>query len=142
MNRILSTLLAATLCACTNNMIVLPRPDQAQRVPGTVRYTAVAGRESRLNTVMSLNADCTSRGIPTIRVPSPPAHGTTSVRDGDYYPTFGPLTQRASCNLKPEPGAAVFYQPAEGYVGPDSLSMEIIYPDGQDHTINYDLTVK
>ena len=142
MTRLLPLLMAAAACGCTSNTVVFPHPNQVQSTSGPVRYTAIAGREGRVAMAMSLNADCTPSGIPTIRVPNPPAHGTTAIRPGNYYPNYGQQTQRATCDLKPEPGVALFYQPAEGYLGPDTLLIEIIYPDGTDRTTSLALTVK
>jgi hypothetical protein len=95
-----------------------------------------------VNAAYSLNPDCTSTGIPVARVIVPPNHGTVEFKKGTDYPRFHPMNPRAACNGRKAPALQVFYVPTPGYVGPDTFTVETVFPDGNAHIARFPLDVR
>ncbi|MGZ5897889.1 MAG: hypothetical protein ACXWJ6_16760 [Xanthobacteraceae bacterium] len=96
---------------------------QAQR-------TVVNGQTVQLSFIYSINPDCTPRGIPTIHVTQQPQHGRVHVARISNLPNFREPNVRTVCNRRRVSGSAISYTAQRGYVGPDSISAEAIYPSG------------
>ena len=136
--------------ACTSFLLVLfgcatsgPSSIQPASPPSaTLARAAVSGTVQRLDFFDSIHPDCTSSGYPTIRVVTPPGHGTLSFEQGTEYPNFPKDNQRYECNKQRLPATLVFYQSNPGYTGPDFAIIETIFPNGFLRTTTYNLTVK
>jgi hypothetical protein len=107
-----------------------------------VTRTAVQDQRLRMATLFDLNPDCSVIGIPTVRILEPPKSGTVSVEKGNGFPSFPENSSRAKCNAGSVDGEFVFYMPKPGYVGSDSVMVEVIYPDGTAATRHYAIEVK
>jgi Domain of Unknown Function with PDB structure (DUF3857)/Transglutaminase-like superfamily len=107
-----------------------------------VTRTAVQDQRLRMATLFDLNPDCSVIGIPTVRILEPPKSGTVSVEKGNGFPSFPENSSRAKCNANSVDGEFVFYMPKPGYVGSDSVMVEVIYPDGTAGTRHYAIEVK
>ena len=79
---------------------------------------------------MSINQDCSSTGETVIRVETSPQHGTVQIKKGMDHPNFPQSNPRNACNVCSLPSTQVWYSPAHDYTGPDSVSIEMIYPNG------------
>jgi hypothetical protein len=79
----------------------------------------------------STNPDCTSRGNVTVRVVGGPQHGRVSVISTGLFPTFSAYNPRSRCNTRRVAGKQAIYVSRRGYVGPDAVALEAIYPDGR-----------
>jgi hypothetical protein len=53
-----------------------------------------------------------------------------SVENGNGFPAFPANNSRYKCNDNRTEGTVISYNPNSGYTGPDSVIVEIIYPDG------------
>jgi hypothetical protein len=92
--------------------------------------TVVAGKPFKLHEAYATNPDCSSVGDVVIRVVSPPSNGRVSIARGRVFPNFPPSNVRSDCNRRRVPGTIATYTAQRGYSGPDSVSLEIIYPTG------------
>jgi hypothetical protein len=104
--------------------------------------TVAAGTTLRLVFASSVNPDCTSRGLNTIRVTQPPVHGTARAEKAKDFPRFPPSNVRVACNTTKVPGMTLLYTPEPGFVGSDYLVFDTISPDGADREFRVALTIK
>ena len=77
-----------------------------------------------------IHEDCTSIGETITRVTIPPEHGTVVIISGRNYPNFPQTNRRYVCNSQKVNASQVWYTPRKGYIGPDSVSIDVIYGDG------------
>jgi len=146
---ILGALLLAG-CTTTTTTVVAPVTTFNQPVPRIVEvaparvqsFTTVSGSRRIFARLISLNPDCSLIGYADISVTSPPTHGVVTTERGRFYPNFPPTNQRYDCNLKPQPGVAALYQSDQGYTGMDSVTLDILFPDGIDRRVAVAITVK
>jgi hypothetical protein len=101
--------------------------------------TATAGGVLVLGHYASVNPDCTSRGKTVVRVQKTPAHGAVVLTPGRGFTSFSHATQ---CNARSVEGVTAAYRPERGYVGPDAVGFDIIYPSGIEKFKTYDIEVK
>ena len=118
----LFAILSLGLAAC------LPVPTSAQNPIVAVNKGAASGVMQRINFHNTVHADCTSAGYPTVRIVTPPANGRLVIEPVMDYPQFPATNQRYPCNLKSVPGTAVSYLSNPGYVGPDTATVEALFP--------------
>jgi hypothetical protein len=97
----------------------------------TVSRAAASGVPLNLTFTGWINPDCTSGGQTTVRLVERPQHGQTRIRAARDFPTFRPGNVRIVCNTHRVPGIAAYYVSQRGYFGPDSTTIEIIYPNGR-----------
>ena len=114
------------------------RTDRHYRIP----FAVAENRPSRINAWFDLNPDCSVAGLVSVRLLSPPSHGTMTLRQGRYYPDYPRGDQRRACNLRPRDGIAGVYRPDPGYVGPDRFVIAVVTPDGSAWTSEFRLAVK
>ena len=101
---------------------------QAQSVTTFTRYAA-SGQPLKLGFSYSTNPDCSSVGLPTIRL-STPAHGRVTVTRTTDFPNFPPTNIRSECNRRRVPGTTVHYVSQRGFTGTDYVQEEIIFASG------------
>jgi hypothetical protein len=89
-----------------------------------------------------VNPDCSSQGLPTVRITKSPTHGSLSERNGTDFPSFPSNNQRYRCNLRREPSVQLFYTPQPGFMGTDYVGVDVIHPDGRNDQWNFSITVK
>jgi hypothetical protein len=104
--------------------------------------TALAGATTRIIFAQDLNPDCSVRDIPTIRVLTPPAHGTDTIKMIEDFGAFAGFPTNVGCNKSKARGASLDYIANADYTGPDTLTYEVIYSNGTDQTTTVKLTVK
>jgi len=114
----------------------------AQPYPPPVTKTALAGATTRILFVQNLNPDCSVRDIPTVRVLTPPAHGTEAVKTIEDFGTTVAFPMVFGCSKNKARGAALDYVANADYTGPDTMTYEVIYSNGVDQTTTVKLTVK
>ena len=90
----------------------------------------------------TLNHDCTSRGLSTLSVVEPPAHGALAVARYDGHPSFPPNSTYASCNAALAPAMGMTYTPSPGFQGSDAVTVDEVNIDGRRQTLRISLTVK
>jgi hypothetical protein len=99
----------------------------------------VAGGTLALGHYASVNPDCSSKGKTTVRLSSAPAHGSVRLREGRGFSLFQGYLQ---CNSRLVEGVTVEYRPERGFLGTDTVGLDILYPSGNERTSTYYITVK
>ncbi len=114
------------------------RTDRHFRIP----FAVAGNRPSRINAWFDLNPDRSVAGTVTVRLSAPPSHGTTTLRQGRYYPGYPREDQRHACNHRPRDGVAGTYRSDPGYTGADRFTIAVITPNGSAWTSDFSLAVK
>ena len=98
---------------------------------------AVAGKPHRLGVYGTVQKDCTSGPLPTIRVLMPPKHGDLNVRSGKLK--AGRITR---CPQLEATAQGIFYKANATFKGTDEVSYEVRSASGkvESHTVR--VTVK
>lgn len=121
----------------------LPAMGQASATPEAkpasppVERAAVSGRSQRMAVFYSLNPDCAARGAVQLRTVSPPEHGKISFENASDFPNYDKDNPRFECDKAEVPVVALYYRSEDGYSGPDSFTIESLYPDGNGRTTRY-----
>jgi hypothetical protein len=106
-----------------------------------VRRTAVAGQLLDVDFLYALNPDCSSVGVAGVRTVEAPGHGKVTIREGSGYSSFAQDNPRQACNRRRSEGMVVHYQPEPEYLGRDSVTVEVIFSDGEFIRRHYGITV-
>jgi hypothetical protein len=109
----------------------------------TATLAAVSGKPVKLIFYTdSINPDCSVSGTTTIRVTQAPQHGTARIAKTSEFPNFVAANIRSRCNLRRVGGSTAVYTSQRGYVGSDSVSLEIISSRGGLVKRNYFINVR
>jgi hypothetical protein len=125
-----------------------PEPKQSSAKPSnpvqTVELTRAVpiDHKLRIDFVYAINPDCSSIGLASVRVIGQPDHGNIAVENGTGYSTFPPENQRYECNKRKSEGISVVYEPHPGFTGADSITLDIIFPQGLEVKRHYSIEVK
>lgn len=106
-----------------------------------LRRVAVAGTSLKLGHYLSANPDCTSFGMPTVRILQRPESGSLSVREGLDFPSFVASNIRSACNTRRMPSMQLWYAPDRAGTT-QRVSVEVIYSSGEARTFNYTIDVR
>ena len=117
------------------------KPQSAAQITEVTRV-AVRDQRLRVATLFDLNPDCSVIGIPTVRIVESSKNGNVTFEKGSGFPNYPADNLRSKCNGSAADGQVIFYMPEPGYVGSDSVTVEIIYPDGAARTRRYAIEVK
>jgi len=101
-----------------------------------------SGVLTKLDFFYSLNQQCTSLGMPEIVLAVAPQNGTFQARAGHDYPKFSADSNYHVCNSKLVPAAQFYYQSSAGFVGEDTTSVGLTFPDGAKRDVIYKITVQ
>jgi hypothetical protein len=112
--------------------------------PNVLAFTlaAAAGQSLRVAFLYDLNPDCSQIGFATVRIIDKPKHGRMSVEKGTGFSTFPQNNPRYDCNKRRSNGVVISYKPNSGYIGPESITVDVIYPDGGARRRHYSIDVK
>jgi hypothetical protein len=117
------------------------KPQSSAQVAEVARI-AVRDQKLRVATLYDLNPDCSVIGIPAVRILESSRNGSVTVEKGSGFPNFPVNNSRFKCNSNAVDGEVIFYMPEPRHVGADSVTVEIIYPDGTARTRRYAIGVK
>jgi hypothetical protein len=92
--------------------------------------TAISGRPLKLNFSNTTNPDCSSGGEPVVRLTQAPQHGRVTIARTRDFPSFPRGNSRRDCNKRRVAGTATVYVSQRGYLGTDSVAIEIIFASG------------
>jgi hypothetical protein len=90
-----------------------------------------SGRPLMLYQAYSTNPDCTSAGTVVLRVMQGPEHGRVTVRHTGVFPNFPQANPRSVCNRRRVSGVEAVYVSQRGYLGPDLVVLEVLFPAGR-----------
>lgn len=113
-----------------------------QPAGGALNKVVAAGVPMKLDFWYSAHEDCTSTGPTVVRVAHAPDHGKVSIKPVADYPSFPAANPRHECNVKKIEGQQVWYSPDAGYTGPDSVALDIIFPNGNARQTSYSINVR
>jgi hypothetical protein len=122
-----------------------PEPKQSGANPvQTVELTRAVAIDHKLpiDFIYAINPDCSSIGLASVRVIGQPDHGNIAVENGTGYSNFPPENQRYECNKRKSQGISVVYEPHPGFTGTDSITLDIIFPQGLEVKRHYSIDVK
>jgi hypothetical protein len=111
-------------------------------VPQVFNRVAVAGQQLQVAFMYDLNPDCSLIGVPTVRISEQPKSGKATVEKTTGFPAFPSSNSRFKCNTSRVDGVAISYTPDSGYTGADSITVDIIYPDGTASKRRYAVEVR
>ena len=103
-------------------------PSATPPVTATIERTAKGPTAKSIQVGIYLNvlADCTSGTLPALRLVSPPANGSISIKRGKVS-----ATNFKQCLALEVPGFIAFYQSRPDFVGTDVAVIEVKYPQGR-----------
>ena len=130
--------LALLLAGC---IVVFPTPHPNDDRPRTLKRVAFSGKKQRIEFFASVHADCTSSGIPVVKLTEAPAHGAVSFVEENDYPNYPKDNQRYDCNERKVPGTTAYYTSVAAFSGSDKFEMKVVYPQGNAHEITVAVTV-
>ena len=107
----------------------------------TLAKTVPAGQTTKLDHYTGWKDDCSFLEI-AVNVLSKPAHGEVSHRIAKgVIPANAKLGSSGSCAGKPTEVLELYYRPAKGFHGSDSLTVEMTNGGQSSTTFTYDITV-
>ena len=101
----------------------------------------VSGRPWKIDKWYLTKPDCTAAGYPEVRVVTPPTHGTITSEKGETFPNFPDGNVRKVCNKQQVPATWISYESHPGFVGSDSLVVDVGFLGGQPRRVTYDLKI-
>jgi hypothetical protein len=131
MSRIKLTLLMAGLLA---NGSAPALADEVRSVP--------SGVNRQIDFLASINPDCSSIGLATVRLIEGPAHGVLTTDKGRDYKPFAAPNPRHACNGRRVAGLKVFYQSESGFFGTDRIHILIVAASGTEREETYEIRVR
>ena len=108
--------------------------DQARTVP--------SGRNQRIDFFASVNPDCSSIGLPTVRLVEGPSNGVVTTDKARDFMSFPKSNIRSKCNGKRVAGLKLFYQSTTEFFGVDRVRLLVISASGGEREATYVIQVK
>jgi Domain of Unknown Function with PDB structure (DUF3857)/Transglutaminase-like superfamily len=102
-----------------------------------IKRTAVVDQPLRVDFLYSINPDCSSVGVTAVRTLEEPKHGKLTVGKGAGFTSFPKDNPREACNRRRSEGMLMYYRPEAGYLGPDFLTVDVIYGNGASRKRHY-----
>jgi hypothetical protein len=103
---------------------------------------AASGQPLILFQASSTNPDCTSTGKVILRMTQAPQHGRVTIRSAGVFPTFAESNIRSACNRRRVPGVQAVYVSERGYLGPDFVELQVLFPQGTERSVKFSISVK
>lgn len=100
-----------------------------------------SGKLLLLYEAYSTNPDCSSAGNVVLRVAQSPEHGRVSIRQTGVFPRFPEANPRSACNRRRVPGVQATYTSQRGYLGPDFVVLEALFPAGRGVRMRFPIRV-
>jgi hypothetical protein len=113
-------------------------PASAQTPVQTIERSvkALPNKDAQIGIYVNVRADCTSGPLPTIRLVSPPASGKVVVKTAKVK-----ATNFKACLALEVPGYVAFYKSAPDFLGADTLTIEVSFPEGRTEIQKITVTV-
>ena len=110
---------AAAMILCIGTLAAYAQDDVIER-----QLKAAPGRDVRAGVFTAIRPDCTSGPLPAIRLATPPAHGSVTVKRGTLK-----ATNIKQCLAIEVPAFVAFYRASADYSGADDFELEISSPN-------------
>ncbi len=121
-------------------MAALAAGRPAQAFDYNYNRVMATGTTLLLGHLAQVNPDCTSRGAITIRVLSGPSSGAIRIVHRADYGHF--TSDFAQCSSRKVLGESVYYTPQNGFIGTDTVQLDVFGPSGGELTMYFTVTVK
>ncbi len=108
--------------------------DQVRTVP--------TGKNQRIDFFASVNPDCTSIGLPTVRLVEGPSNGVVTTDKARDFMPFPKTNVRSKCNGRRVAGLKLFYQSTTEFLGVDRVRLPVISASGGEREATYLIQVK
>jgi hypothetical protein len=100
-----------------------------------------SGRPLKLYHAYSTNPDCSSAGAVVMRVTQQPLHGRVSIGHTGVFPSFPESNPRNVCNRRRVAGVQAIYVSQRGYLGPDFVVLQVLFPAGRSSNVSIAINV-
>jgi hypothetical protein len=118
-------------------LALVPSSGACAQAPTVERaFKAQADKDVRVGVYINVQPDCSSGPLPTIRLSDPPANGRVVVKRAKIG-----ATNYKQCLSLQVPGLVAFYRSRPGFSGPDTLSLEVKFPNGRTEIQRITVTV-
>jgi hypothetical protein len=118
------------------------KPKAAADTHAPFRRTVFTGNEMLMAVFNTLASDCSAVVRPDVRIVTPPANGVVRF-DGIIAPIERPPGDlRQMCNGKRAISVGIFYKSNKGFVGADSVVVDIDFKQGFVGHFGYDIEVR
>jgi hypothetical protein len=97
---------------------------------------AMPGGDVRVGIYTSIKPDCTSGPLPAIRLVTPPAHGTITVKRATLK-----ATNFKQCLATDVPAFVAFYRAVQDFNGTDEFELEVNFAGGRKQTQHFHVSV-
>lgn len=121
--------------ATSKKIMVDPRQE-------SYRKRVFAGNEIRIGSMNNVNADCSSGPVPDIRVLTQPTNGELRMEEIRLVVSRSSTNNRSHCNGKEVDARGVFYKSKAGFVGVDSVQLEVDFRNGTVRRFFYQIEVR
>lgn len=108
--------------------------DQVRTVP--------SGKNVRIDFFASVNPDCSSIGLPTVRLIDGPGNGVITTDKARDFMSFPQTNVRAKCNKRRLAGLKLLYQSTTEFFGIDRVRLLVISASGGEREATYVINVK
>lgn len=108
--------------------------DQVRTVP--------TGQNRRIDFFASVNPDCSSDGLPTVRLVEGPTNGVVTTDKARDFMPFAKANIRSKCNGRRVAGLKLFYQSTTEFLGVDRVRLIVISASGGEREATYLIQVK
>ena len=123
------------------SLVVLLASATAAHAADVVR-TVPSGKNQRIDFLASVNPDCTSIGVPTVRLVEGPSDGVVTTDKARDFMTFPRTNVRSKCNGRRVAGLKVLYQSTTEFFGTDRVKLLVISASGGEREASYIIQVK
>jgi hypothetical protein len=101
----------------------------------------IADQSRQIAFLYELKPDCSTAAFATVSTIEPPKHGKVSIDRGTGYSNFPQNNPRFDCNKNQSEGVKIAYEPNQGFIGDDTLTVEILYADKSVSRRHYSIKV-
>jgi Domain of Unknown Function with PDB structure (DUF3857)/Transglutaminase-like superfamily len=109
--------------------------------PLELKRTAAVDQTLLADFLYAINPDCSSIDIASVRTLEAPQHGKLTIAKGSGFSNFPQDNPRHACDRRRSEGMLMYYRPAPGFQGADSVTVEVIFADGGARKRHYAITV-
>jgi hypothetical protein len=124
-------------------LLLGPLEVSGQEIPTQPQFRIVlSGVRTKVGFTYSLNADCTSAGLPNVRILQKPRSGTVEILNEEGYTAYAKDAQQYKCNEKKTEMISYYYKSNEGFRGKDRFVVEVFFLSGQYRKLVVNVDVK
>jgi hypothetical protein len=112
-----------------------------QRPVTELTSQVTADQSKEIAFLYELKPDCSTAAFATVSTIEPPKHGKVSIDRGTGHSNFPQNNPRFDCNKSQAEGVKIAYEPSQGFIGDDTLTVDILYADKSVYRRHYSIKV-